>query len=108
MNIKVLQDLISGPYPVELAYGFTFDRESLHIIMYADKISRIIEKRDDRIERIDQTDNLQVWELVNPHKRFYPNRVNPIFEDLCKTFGLQLSITTVDESSSPRFDFPEN
>lgn len=110
MNFSKFSALFSDDQrPLELAFGYTVARESLYLILFEDRISRLIVDSAGRLlRRVDQQEEIRLLEIVAPHKRFYPNRVHREFQDLCETFGVPLSITNVDSRSEPRFDFPED
>lgn len=109
MNIHAFKKLFGEQLPLELGYGYTCERNTLYIILYEDKVSRIVTDSDGNVlERIDQVDDIDVNSLLQGHKRFYPNRVNPTFVDFVQTFGGHLSITNTDAVQiTKKFDFDE-
>ena len=109
MNVEQFKQFFGGvEFPIELGYGYTLNRETLHINLYEDKLSRILtDSYGNTLERIDQVENIHLPTLLYSHKRFYPNRVNSIFLDLIRTFGGDISITTQDSNSQPIFEFGE-
>lgn len=108
MNIEQLKMLISSERPVELAYGYTMNRDNLHIILYDDKVSRIeTDEYNNVLYREDDYDFILFDMLVSNHKRFYPNRVNAEFLDLINSFGLDIAITNLDADENPVLEFGE-
>ncbi len=109
MNITQFKSLFAGEsLPLELAYGYTAGRETLHLILFEDKISRIeTDHYGNVVYRIDQSEKLNLEDIVHPHKRFYPNRVNKSFKDIMNAFGVAVSVTNQDSKSEPIFEFGE-
>lgn len=108
MNFETFKNHFTEKLPIELAYGYTLERQSLHLILYPDKVSRIVtDSADNVMERVDQTDKINFDALLENQKRFYPNRVNPIFHKLVEEYNRYLSITNSDSLSEPKFEFGE-
>ncbi len=92
--------------PVELAYGYTCERDTLRIILYKDKFSRILtNSQNEVLGRLDFVKVVDLNELVGDHKRFYPNRVNDNFKMICELSNVHLSITNTPAKGEPKFDF---
>jgi len=97
---------ITNNEPVELAYGYTVERETLTIILYKDKFSRILtNSQGEVLGRLDFVKVVDLNELVGQHKRFYPNRVNEDFKMICELSDVHLSITNTPAKGEPKFDF---
>jgi hypothetical protein len=110
MNIEKFKKFFTENLPIELAYGYTLERKSLYIILYEDTLSRIVVDSDGNVlERLDQTEVIQISKLLESQKRIYHNRINETFKDFIDAFGESyLSITSGGEAQSEkRFDFEE-
>lgn len=108
MKISRFLEFFPGPRPIELAYGYTLDRDTIHINLYEDRLSRIVtDFKGNVIERVDQfsDDKLDVAPLLWQQKRFYPNRFNAAFKALLDAMNVYISITNVDAQGEPRFRF---
>lgn len=92
--------------PLELGYGYTLERSSLHIVLFENKISRVVvDSYGNTLERVDMKENVSFQKLIENQKRFYPNRIHSTFVSLMKDFNCPLSITNTDSKSEIIYEF---
>lgn len=95
-ELKDVFDEQGTNYPIILAYGYTHDGDRIRIILFEDSISRIVSNYDDKVlnrEDMYFDDDIHFQMLVKPHKRMYPNTVNPIFKEMCEMYDVWFDMT---------------
>lgn len=109
MNFEQLKEHFQNEQlPIELAFGYTLDRNDIHINLYENMVSRIVTDGSGNVlQRNDQSEAIDFFVFTMEQKRFYPNRVNDIFKQIMEDNEVALCITNSDSNSKPIFDFDE-